>query len=101
MSRIGSLLLEPFLRRVHFITFASYDKFVRACKADPKLEVLSATNNMYRTFCALLLSVGAVVGYERLSLRFPFLRDAATSVCIVGLLALFLLARSPSIPLLG
>ncbi len=58
ISRIGSLLLAPLLRRIRLIKFAPYADFVSASKADPKLEVLSEQNNMYRTLCALFLSLG-------------------------------------------
>lgn len=92
VSRIGSLFVEPLLRKVGFITFAPYEDFVRASKADPKLEVLSEANNMYRTICALMLTVAAVDLYDYASQYFPLLRAVAPIVCIVGLLGLFLLS---------
>jgi hypothetical protein len=45
ISRVGSLLVEPIMKRLNFINFAPYEDFVRATEADPKLEVLSETNN--------------------------------------------------------
>src|SRR5205809_1074280 len=92
ISRIGSLIVEPLLRRIGFITFAPYEDFVRAAKVDSKLEVLSETNNMYRTVCALMLSVAAVALYDYASGYFPLLHAAAPVVCIGGLLVLFLIS---------
>jgi len=92
VSRIGSLLVEPLLRRIGFITFAPYEDFVRVAKFDPKLEVLSEANNMYRTICALMVSVAAVALYDYASRYFPLLHAAAPVVCIGGLLVLFLLS---------
>lgn len=92
VSRIGSLVVEPLLRSVGFITFAPYEDFVRAAKLDPKLEVLSEANNMYRTICALMISVAAVASYDYASRYFAILQAAAPVVCIVGLLILFLLS---------
>jgi len=61
ISRIGSLIVEPVLKTVKFITFADYGHFVKASQDDPKIDVLSETNNMYRTLCAFLLILLAVV----------------------------------------
>lgn len=49
ISRVGSLLLEPMLKKSGFLEFADYKEFVQACKADEKIELLSEVNNMYRT----------------------------------------------------
>jgi hypothetical protein len=90
VSRIGSLVVEPLLRSSGFITFAPYEEFIRAAKIDSKLEVLSEANNMYRTICALMISVAAAALYDYASRHFPMLQSAAPVVCVVGLLILFL-----------
>lgn len=92
VSRIGSLVVEPILHRTKFLSFAPYDAFVKAAKADPKIELLSEVNNMYRTFVALFLSVAMVALYSKASNYLPSLQAAAPWVCIVGLLGLFLLS---------
>ena len=92
VSRIGSLIVEPLLRRFRFVAFAPYEDFVRASKADPKIEVLSEANNMYRTICALMVSVGGVVLYERAATYCPSLSAALPWVLIIGLFALYLLS---------
>lgn len=92
VSRIGSLFVEPLLQRFNFVTFASYEDFVRASKADTKLEILSEANNMYRTICALMVSVGGVVLYERAATYFPMFSTALPWVLIIGLFALYLLS---------
>ena len=38
VSRVGSLFVEPLLRRFNFVAFAPYEDFVRASKEDPKIE---------------------------------------------------------------
>ena len=92
VSRVGSLVVEPILRRTKFLSFAPYGAFVKAAKADPKIELLSEVNNMYRTFVALFLSVAIVALYSKASNYFPFLHAAAPWVCIVGLFGLFLMS---------
>lgn len=59
-SRIGSLALEPLVKRLKIVSQVPYTTFVTASSKDPKLELLSETNNTYRTLAAgfliLLLS---------------------------------------------
>lgn len=90
ISRIGSLIIKPVLRKIGFLHFAPYEDFVRASKTDPNLEILSETNNMYRAMIALIVSVAAVAVYDYTSRKFPVLHAAAPFVCLAGLAALFL-----------
>ena len=90
ISRIGSLLVEPFLKMIRFVKFAPYADFVAACKSDPKIELLSEANNMYRTFCAMLLLLGVIKSYDCLSQNYPILTTLAPYVSIAALLVLFL-----------
>lgn len=92
ISRIGSLIVEPMLGKIGFLTLSPYEDFVRAAKVDSKLEVLSETNNMYRTFCALLLSIATVALYVYASKYLPLMQTAAPAVCIAALLFLFVLS---------
>lgn len=92
VSRVGSLFVEPLLRKSNLVDFAPYDDFVQASKVDQKIELLSEVNNMYRTLCALMVSVGAVVLYARAANYYPPLRTALPWVLIIGLFALYLLS---------
>jgi|SRR5205807_8513114 len=51
ISRWGSLIIEPILRRL--VEFAPYPDYVKASAKDKKIEVLSEANNTYRTLCAM------------------------------------------------
>ncbi|MBK6631903.1 MAG: hypothetical protein IPG33_13300 [Betaproteobacteria bacterium] len=90
VSRVGSLLIEPILKGIRFIQYSSYEDFVVASKNDPKIEVLSEMNNMYRTISSLLLLVSVFAGYEWIAGRYPFLFSIEPYVAIALLLALFL-----------
>ncbi len=61
ISRIGSLIVEPIFRK--FITFADYKSFVNASKNDVKIEILSESNNTYRTFIALFIVIFFIKSY--------------------------------------
>ena len=49
-NRLGSLVLDPVLRRVRFLNQKDYELFVVSEKADRKLETLVANHGLYRTF---------------------------------------------------
>lgn len=52
ISRVGSLILEPLLKRSRFISFANYEDYVRACDTDKKIELFVEQANSYRTILA-------------------------------------------------
>lgn len=60
LSRIGSILIEPALRRTKIVQFSDYARFVRASKLDDKIELLSEVNNMHRTIIAMLVVLLAI-----------------------------------------
>ena len=100
ISRIGSLALEPLLRfkikirnkKFKFVKFAKYENYVKASKLDPKIELFSELNNMYRTLCSLsivLILLKIYDGVEEFQSWNPDTRDL---VFFIGLLVLFLLS---------
>ena len=50
ISRIGSLFLEPLLRKLEIIKFADYPKFLKAEENNNKIHTFVLVNNMYRSF---------------------------------------------------
>jgi hypothetical protein len=54
INRIGSLTVEPILKKLRFIKYVPYSEFAKAVKADSKIDTLSEMNNYIR---ALLTSV--------------------------------------------
>jgi len=92
LSRLGSLFLEPLLKRLRVIDFVPYDDFIGAAREDPKLELLSEINNSYRTYLALFLSLLLLRGYEAAESHFPALAAWSPSLLVVLLAALFLLS---------
>ena len=91
-SRVGSLIIEPILKKICWIKFAPYPEFLKAEKNDPKLTVLSQENNVYRSYISVMFI--AVIGYIYKNISFDwcqFLKDEPL-VLIVSLLVLFLFA---------
>lgn len=92
ISRIGSLFIEPILKKIKFITFSSYPKFISASKLDDKLDILSEVNNTYRTFCSLFFLIIVLKCYDLLSMKFPIVTEWNSVIIATGLLVLFLFA---------
>ncbi|MDF1594180.1 MAG: hypothetical protein P1P89_21940 [Desulfobacterales bacterium] len=89
ISRLGSLVVEPLLKRTRIVRFAPYADFVSASKEDKSIEVLSETNNMYRTFCSLFVILIFLKIYESLVSSFPLIGRWGVEFMIMGLLGLF------------
>jgi hypothetical protein len=90
ISRFGSLILEPLLKRVSFIKFADYKDFVGAAQKDAKLEVLSEVNNAYRTLASLFGLLLLLKLYVKLEGRFPCLKEWDATILAVLMLIMFL-----------
>lgn len=65
INRIGSLVIEPFFRKIGFLKFVEYEDFCKAENIDKhgKLQILSRVNNSYRSYTVvfLIISFAAVV----------------------------------------
>ncbi len=90
ISRIGSLIIEPILKKISFINFSEYKKFVNASKLDSKIEILSEVNNMYRTICTLLLLDFIFIVYEKYSSHINLPQKLGPIALLCALFFLFL-----------
>lgn len=92
VSRFGSLVIEPLLKRISFLKFANYKEFISASKKDDKLELLSEINNMYRALFSMFILLPLLKLYELIEFIFPILKYWNTYILVVLLLVLFLLS---------
>ena len=90
VSRIGSLIVEPFLKYIKFVQFKDYKEFVIASSKDVKLETLSEQNNTYRTIVALLLTIGGSILFKWVIDAFDFSNETTIFILILILVSLFL-----------
>lgn len=58
LSRTGSIIIEPILKKTGFVTFSKYNDYLHAKEIDQKIEDLNEENNTYRTYIALFLCLG-------------------------------------------
>ena len=90
ISRFGSLIIEPALKRVSFLRFADYKDYISASKADETIEILSEVNNMYRTLCSLLVIILLLKIYQEVASKFPLLEEWGLIILYGLLLVMFL-----------
>ncbi len=92
VSRFGSLVIEPLLKKLSFLQFANYKDFVVASKNDKKIELLSEVNNTYRTLCSLFTLLLLLKLYEKIESYCSVLKDYNAFILTILLLAMFLLS---------
>lgn len=92
ISRIGSLILEPLLKKTKFVRFADYKDYVEATKVDSKIEIFSEQNNMYRTLSSLLIVLVILKVFDELKYLWPFGDDANGFIILAIFLLVFLLS---------
>ena len=90
ISRIGSLILEPFLKLIKFVRFADYEDYVMASKSDPKIDLFSEQNNMYRTLCSLFIMLILFKIFDSIKDTLPWNDDTSSFILLLGVLVMFL-----------
>ena len=76
LSRVGSLLMEPWFKCWKIVEYAKYEDYNKARRQEAKLDILTETNNTFRTLASafLCLMVASLIG-ECMNLSgrdFPF-----------------------------
>jgi len=90
ISRVGSVIIEPLLKKISFVKFSDYKSFVIASKKDDKIELFSMVNNTYRTIIATILLLALTAFYQTIELRFQLSNVFTSFFVIILLFTLFL-----------
>ncbi len=90
ISRFGSLVIETLLKKIKFLRFAEHEDFIIASKNDPKIEILSEGNNMYRTFIAMFVLLLLSKLYLYIRTLYPYLENLDFYILTALLLVMFL-----------
>ena len=88
ISRIGSVIIEPILKKVKFLKFREYNKYVIASKKDSKIELLSEVNNTYRTLNSMIISILCLKIYKSIETKFSL--DNSVSLVTLTILIFIL-----------
>jgi hypothetical protein len=90
VSRFGSVIIEPILKKISFLKFKEYKFYVLASKQDTKLELLSEVNNTYRTISSLFILLFLFKAYKFFEIRYS-LSEAFTLIIVASLILLLFL----------
>jgi hypothetical protein len=90
ISRLGSLVIEPVMKKMKLIVYSPYADFVLASQKDLKIETLVEVSNTYRTLGSafLLLLAGYVLAGLPAGDTLPL--GWKTILMLVGLAVMFL-----------
>ena len=92
VSRFGSLMIEPVLKKVGVIKFADYTDYISASKIDTKIELFSAMNNTYRTIVSMFFLLLILKLYNYCDVQYHISKSISFSLLIVLGLIVFLFA---------
>jgi len=92
ISRFGSLVIEPLLRKLKFVNFVDYADFVKASKKDEKIDLYSEINNMYRTVISMIILLLGLKIYDKAFKQLDFFQTWGIWLFLIGLLVMFLLS---------
>lgn len=90
ISRIGSLVIKPALKKIKLIEFKSYKDYIKASEKDKHIPILSEINNTYRTIISLIFCLAVLYGISRLSIRYEFTSTLTSAICAFLLIAVFI-----------
>ena len=90
ISRVGTLIVQPVLERIGFVTEPPYEDYLEASGSDSRIDILSARNNLFRTLCAMVMMlIGLKIG-EKVIGVLPWGADVYDFIMLLGLVVLFL-----------
>lgn len=89
VSRVGSLVVEPLLKKIVFVKYVEYDTYIQASKKDEKIDTLSEVNSTYRTFLSLFLLVLLAKVFEEIAGVSQLAEDNEETLLTVLLVVLF------------
>lgn len=94
LSRIGSIVIEPVMKKIKIIKYAPYQDYVKASSIDPLVDTLSETNNTYRTLlstfiCAFVYKLGVSINEVCLKNKITFLQENKDWILLTVLILLF------------
>lgn len=94
LSRIGSIIIEPIMKKIKVIKYAPYSDYVKASSIEPLVDTLSEVNNTYRTLlstfiCAFVYKVGININEICLKKEITFLQENKDWIFLILVIILF------------
>ncbi len=88
-SRIGAIIIEPFYKWTHIVSYADYSDFVKAEKIDSKIQDLLEINNLYRSILGTILFIGIISIYQNFSQYCVWIADHPLFITCIILFIVF------------
>ncbi|GAB1263183.1 hypothetical protein NBRC116495_38930 [Aurantivibrio plasticivorans] len=76
------------MKKLRIIQYSDYYDFVKASKDDPKIEVLSESNNMYRSLLSALVLLCLIIVANKLVIDHPELVNYVKYALLPALIVL-------------
>ena len=93
ISRVGSVIVEPFFQVCKIVKYAPYQDYLQAEQLDKKISALLADNNVYRTLTAMFLLLLILFIGHLIPVVDDFMHtDWATIILLILLLSLYVLS---------
>ena len=93
ISRIGSLILVPFLQCTWAVHFAPYSDYIKAAKKDSKIDLLSEVNNTYRSLASLTLVIIGILLFELFTGNIEVFAAATFLISCLGIFLLLIMSH--------
>lgn len=94
LSRIGSIIIEPIMKKIKLIKYAPYSDYVKASSIEPLVDTLSEVNNTYRTLlstfiCTFMYKLGITINEICLKSGITFFQENKVWIFLILLILLF------------
>lgn len=90
-NRFGSLVVEPFLKRLKILEFTSYKDYIAAESKDAKVTILSTENNVFRSCVSLCIITVLALIFRILDDNIKWVNDCNCEYKMMALLILLLI----------
>jgi len=90
VSRFGSLVIEPALKKIKFVKFSDNSDYISASKKDSMIELFSEINNTYRTIVSMFFLLLVLKLYNCFDFYYNFPKVITHSILIILALLMFL-----------
>lgn len=91
VNRFGSLVIKPLIEKDKQ-TAEEYKRYITASQKDSKIDILSQTNNVYRSFISLIILFFIIKCFELMTQVAPFLNLIQIPLFLITLLIMFVVS---------
>lgn len=92
VGRIGSLTIEPLLRKFKVIQYAAYPDYAKATKADQKTDTLSEMNNYLRSLVTCVILLPMMKAFQVMAIHWVWFSLSWKWILLAALILIFVLS---------